>query len=123
MEEERPLSGIAMNIIRGCLVVTIQTELYDDLVSRIQREILEAIHRQDSKRMIIDLSQVKLLDSFLAQAIFNTARMSSLIGARVVFCGLKPEVVASIVNLDINLRGIETSLNIEEAFRKLSAPD
>ena len=123
MERKNPLSGGTMNIMKECLIVTIQAELYDDAVFQIQKEILEMINRRDLKRIIMNLSQVEVLDSFLARAIFDIARMVALMGAKTVFTGLRPEVVASIVDLDINIKGIETSLTLEEAFQRLAAPN
>jgi rsbT antagonist protein RsbS len=122
MEGEKPLSGVAINIMRECLIVTIQTELYDEAVFQMQKEILEMVNKRDFNRLIIDLSQVEVLDSFLTQAIFDTAKMAALMGVKTVFTGLRPEVSASIIDLDINIKGIETTLTIEEAFQRLAAP-
>nr|HID58924.1 STAS domain-containing protein [Desulfobacterales bacterium] len=119
MEEERLLSKVSMNIVRGCLVVPVHIELYDEAVVQIQKEVLEMVNRRGVKGVIIDLSGVEVLDSFLANAIFDTARMASLLGAVVVFTGFKAEVVASIVDLDIEFNDINSTLTLEEAFQRL----
>ena len=119
MEEEIVLSKVAMHISRGCLIVPIQIELYDETILQIQRDILEIIKETGVKGVIIDVSGVEIIDSFLAQAIYDTVRMVSMLGAATVLTGLKPEVAASLVDLDIDFRDIQTAMNLEAGFQRL----
>ena len=119
MEEKDSLSSVVMHITRGCLVVPIQTELYDDVMLRIQEDVLERIKQTGVKGVIIDVSGVDTIDSFLGQAISDTVRMTSMLGAATILTGLKPEVVASLVDLEVDFEGIRTAINIEEGFKRL----
>ena len=119
MEEEIGLSRVAMHISRGYLIVPIQIELYDEIILQIQKDILERVKETGVKGVIIDVSGVEIIDSFLAQAICDTVRMASMLGATTVLTGLKPEVAASIVDLDIDFKDIQTAVNLEAGFQIL----
>lgn len=116
MEDKAVVSDVAMHIIRGCLVVPIQVELYDETIFRIQTAILERVNETGVKGVIIDLSGVGIIDAFMCQRIFNTARMASLLGATTVLTGIKPEVAASLIYLDIESKDILTARTIEDGF-------
>jgi len=120
MEEEIGLSKkVAMHISRGCLIVPIQIELYDETILQIQRDILEKVKSTGIKGVIIDVSGVEIIDSFFAQAICDTARMTYMLGATTVLTGLKPEVVASLVDLDIEFKDVQTAMNLEAGYQRL----
>ena len=119
MEEEIGLSRVAMHTSRGCLIVPIQIELYDEIILRIQKDILERVKETGVKGVIIDVSGVEIIDSFFAQAICDTVRMASMLGAATVLTGLKPEVAASLVDLDIEFKDIQTAMNLEAGFQIL----
>ena len=120
MEEKAALSKVAMYITQGCLVVPIQVELHDELVLQIQEDILERVNKTGIKGVIIDVSGVAIIDSPLGRAISDTARMASLLGAKTVITGLRPGVVASLIDLDFDIRGIATAVSLEEGFRMLA---
>ncbi len=105
-----------MYITRGCLVVPIQVELYDEVVLQIQAAILERVKETGVKGVIIDVSGVDIMDSFIAKTISDTARMASMLGATTVLTGLKPGVAASLIDLDFELTDIQTAISIEEGF-------
>jgi len=119
MEETSALSRVAMHITRGCLVVPVQVELYDKVVLQIQEDILKSVNQTGVKGVIIDVFSVDIIDSFIAQTISDTARMVSLLGATAVLTGLKPGVVASLIDLGIDLKHIKTALTLEEGLRML----
>ena len=119
MGEEIVLSKVAMHISRGCLIVPIQIELYDEVILQIQRDILEIIKETGVKGVIIDVSGVEIIDSFFAQVICDTARMASMLGAETVLAGLKPEVAVSLVDLDIEFKDVQTAMNLEAGFQRL----
>jgi len=108
-----------MHVMGGCLVVPIQVELTDRLMSQIQRDILDNVARTGVKGIIVDVSGVNILDSFLGQKICDTARMASLLGAPTVVTGIKPAIAASLIDLGFQLKGVEIALSVEEGFRKL----
>jgi rsbT antagonist protein RsbS len=119
MEDEISLSRVAMHISRGCLIVPIQIELYDEIILQIQKDILERVKETGVKGVIIDVSGVEIIDSFLAQAICDTVRMASMLGAATVLTGLKPEIAASLVELDIEFKDVWTAMNLEAGFQRL----
>ena len=119
MEDEIRLSMVAMYISRGCLIVPIQIELYDETILQIQRDILKRIKESGIKGVLIDVSGVEIIDSFLAQAICDIAKMAYMLGATTVLTGLKPEVAASLVDLDIEFKDIQTAMNLEAGFQIL----
>ena len=119
MEEKAALSKMVMPMIRGCLVVPIQIELYDASVIRIQESVLEKIRETGIKGVIMDVSAVEIMDSFIVQTISDTARMASMMGATTVLVGLQPGVVASLVDLELELGDIQTAITLEEGFQKL----
>jgi len=119
MEDEISLFRVAMQISRGCLIVPIQIEPYDEIILRIQKDILERVKETGVKGVIIDVSGVEIIDSFFAQAICDTVKMTYMLGATTVLTGLKPEVAASIVDLDIEFKNINTALNLEAGFQIL----
>lgn len=119
MEAKTCFSKVAMHITQGCLVVPIQGELYDEFVLQIQNDVLEKVTETGIKGIIIDLSGVEVIDSFIGQAISDTARMASMLGATTVLTGFKPEVVVSLIDLGIELKDVQTAITLEEGFRRL----
>jgi len=109
----------AMSIIRGCLVVTLQGELYEDTLAKMRRDILETIQATKVRGMILDLSTVRALDSLAFNFLADTARMASLLGVANVFVGLQPGVVSSLVDLEVDIDGIRAALTMEDGFEQI----
>jgi rsbT antagonist protein RsbS len=114
--------SVPLTFIRGFLVVPIQVELYDDTILKLQEDILEAVKEKSIKSVIIDFSAVDIIDQFLAQKIKDTAHMVALMGAETILTGFKPEVVASLVDMNFDFEGIPTALDQDDAFMKLEPP-
>jgi anti-anti-sigma factor len=112
-------SETAMSIIRGCLVVTLQGELYDDTLMKIRADILQKIQAAKIRGMILDLSTVRALDSLAFNFLADTARMASLLGVANVFVGLQPGVVSSLVDLEVEIDGIRAALTMEDGFEQI----
>lgn len=119
MEDE---AKVGMYISQGRLVVPIQVELTDDLVLQVQKEILDEVQKTRIKGVVIDLSCVSIIDLFLGKAIFDTARMASLLGAKTVITGLKPGVVASLLDLDFDPGDVPTALSLDDGLQLLTPP-
>ena len=117
-DESTPLE-IGMSVVRGCLVVPIQVELQDHTVLRIQADILKSVEAAEAKGVIIDLTAVRVLDTFAFEALADTARTASLLGATTVLAGLQPGVASALVDLDVEVEGIRTARTLEDAFRQL----
>jgi rsbT antagonist protein RsbS len=112
-------SEVAMHITYGCLVVPVQVELYDNTVLHIREEILAKVQEEKVKGVIIDLSGVSVIDSFSAGVIRDTARAVALLGTRAVISGLRPDTVASLVDLNIYFEGTAKVSSLEEGLRLL----
>jgi len=121
MERNDHQSKINMHIVRGCLVVPIQTELYDEVLIRIQKDILEKVKETGLKKVIIDLSGVNIIDSFFIQTISNVARMISLLGATTTLTGLAPGAVASMIDLGLELADVHIARTLELGFNFLES--
>ena len=117
-DESAPLE-IGMSVVRGCLVVPIQVELHDHTVRRIQASILKSVEAAAAKGVVIDLTAVRVLDTFAFEALADTARTASLLGATVVLAGLQPGVASALVDLDVEVESIRTARTLEDAFRQL----
>lgn len=110
---------VAMHITRGCLFVPLQVELCDEAMRQIQAEILEKVSQTGTKGVIIDLTSVELLDSFLANTLLDTGRMASLLGATTVLVGLRPGLASALVDLGFESKDILTALTLEQGFQRL----
>jgi rsbT antagonist protein RsbS len=109
----------AMSVLRNCLVVTVQGELYDESLSRLRADILKKIQATKVRGMILDLCTVRVMDSFAFKFLADTARMASLLGVASVFVGLQPGVVSSLVDLEVEIDEVRTALTTEDGFEQL----
>jgi rsbT antagonist protein RsbS len=109
----------AMSVVRNCLVVAIQSELNDDLLLRIRTDILQKVQTTKVGGLILDFSTVRALDTFAFNSFTDTAKMASLLGVSIVFVGFQPGVVSALVDLGVEIAGVDTALTIEDAFEQL----
>ena len=109
----------AMSIVRGCLVVTLQEELYAGTLTKIRTDVLQKIQATKVRGMLLDLSTVRVVDSPAFNSLADTARMASLLGAASVFVGLQPGVVSSLVDLDVDIDGVRAALTMEDGFEQI----
>jgi rsbT antagonist protein RsbS len=121
MEENIDSPLVTMTIVHGCLVVPIQVELYDNTMLKLQNDILVQVKEKGIKGVIIDLSAVNIIDLFLAQKLKETISMVALMGAKTILTGFKPEVAASLVDMDFNFGDIYTAIDQDDAFIKLDS--
>lgn len=112
-------SETAMSILHGCLVVTLQGELYADRLMKIRTDILQKIQATKVRGMVLDLSTVRVLDSQAFNYLAGTARMASLLGVVNVFVGLQPGVVSSLVDLEVDIDGVRAALTVEDGFEQI----
>ena len=120
------MPDVTLLIIGKNLIVPIQSEL-DDLSARsLQNDILSKIEKTGAKGLLIDISAVSIIDSFMARLLVETARMAKLMGAASVLVGMKKEVVLTLIHIGMNMKGLHTSLNLEDGLallEKLSGSD
>ncbi|KMT21998.1 STAS domain-containing protein [Clostridium cylindrosporum] len=106
--------------INDILIVSIQEELTDKVALKFQMDILNKIYSSKAKGVLMDISLLDIVDSFLGKVISETAKMIRLLGAELVLVGMKPEVAITIVELGLEINGVHTSLNIEDGIENLN---
>ncbi len=101
------------------LLISIQVELDDKTALQFQEDLLSKIHDTSAKGIVIDLTSVDMVDSFIAKVLGDVVKMSNLMGARVVLTGIQPPVAITLIDLGINMRDVPTALDLEQGLDKL----
>jgi rsbT antagonist protein RsbS len=101
------------------LIATVQEELYDHDVLQLQENLGRLLELDASRGVLIDLSAVATVDSFLARLIGNISAMARLLGAETVVVGIQPAVAVTLVELGLALQGVPTALNAEKGIALL----
>ena len=98
------------------LLVSIQVDMHDRLAMTLQDDITETIVRHGSKGVLIDISGLNIVDSFIGRMISNIASMSRVLDAEAVVVGMRPAVAITLVELGLELPGVRTALNVERGM-------
>ena len=98
------------------LIATVQAALTDAELSQLQDELMRQVRAVRARGVIIDLTSLDVMDSFAARTIRSTAYMLKLRGADTVIVGLQPDVAFAMVQLGLQLEGVETALDLEEGL-------
>lgn len=101
------------------LLVTIQVDMHDRLAMTLQDDLTERIVRDRAKGVLIDISALDLVDSFIGRMISNTAAMARVLDAETVVVGMQPAVAITLVELGLTLHGVKTALNVEKGMALL----
>jgi len=101
------------------LLVTIQVDMHDRLAMTLQDDLTERIVRDAAKGVLIDISALDLVDSFIGRMISNTAAMARVLDAQTVVVGMQPAVAITLVELGLTLTGVKTALNVEKGMALL----
>jgi rsbT antagonist protein RsbS len=101
------------------LLITIQVEMDDQTALQFQEDLLNKIHDTGAKGVVIDLTSVDMIDSFIAKVLGDVVRMSKLMGAQVVLTGIQPAVAITLIDLGISMREVSTALDLEQGLDKL----
>lgn len=109
-------SVIATYTTQGCLVFPVQTELSKETAMDIQAKLLEQVHSKNYLGVVIDLSGIEIIDSVLWKILSNTSVMINVLGFKTVMTGLSPGVVASIIDVNLELSKIITAMTIQDAL-------
>jgi len=105
--------------IEEYLVASIQTALHDRAAEQFRDDLLARIYETKAKGLILDLTAMDVVDSFIARIIGDVAEMASLMGTTVVVTGLQPAVAVTLVELGVELPGVVTALNLEKGIAAL----
>jgi len=104
-----------------CLLVTIQVDMHDRLAMTLQDDLTARISETGAKGVLIDISSLEIVDSFIGRMLANIANMSRVLDARTVVVGMQPAVAITLVELGMSLPGVRTALNVEKGMRLLNA--
>jgi rsbT antagonist protein RsbS len=103
------------------LLVTVQVDMHDRLAMALQEDLTEKIVATHARGVLIDISALDLVDSFIGRMLGNIAFMSRILDARTVVVGMRPAVAITLVELGLALPGVQTALNIERGMEMLRA--
>src|SRR5580698_1050763 len=103
----------------GFLLVTIQVDMHDRLALTLQDDLTADIVRHGSRGVLIDISALEMVDSFIGRMLGTIAAMARLLDAETVVVGMQPSVAITLVELGLTLRGIRTALDVEKGMEIL----
>jgi rsbT antagonist protein RsbS len=103
----------------GFLLVTIQVDMHDRLAMALQDDLTEKIVSARARGVLIDISSLEVVDSFMGRMVGNIAAMSRVLDAETVVVGMRPAVAITLVELGLSLAGVRTALNVERGMELL----
>jgi len=101
------------------LLVTIQVDMHDRLALALQDDLMEKIRATSARGVLIDISALDLVDSFIGRMIGNIAAMARVLDAETVVTGMRPAVAITLVELGLSLKGVRTALDVERGMALL----
>lgn len=105
--------------LKDCLIVSIQWELDDQTALAFQEDLLAKLHSTAARGVVLDLTPIDFIDSFIAKVLGDVINMSGLMGAKVVITGIQPAVAITLIELGIRLENVVTALDLENGLEKL----
>jgi rsbT antagonist protein RsbS len=103
------------------LLVTIQVDMHDRLAIALQEDLTDRIASTSAQGVLIDISALEVVDSFIGRMLGNIAAVSRVLDAETVVVGMRPAVAITLVELGLSLRGVRTALNVEKGMNLLRA--
>jgi rsbT antagonist protein RsbS len=103
------------------LLVSIQVDMHDRLALTLQDDLTDAITTHGSKGVLIDISSLSIVDSFMGRMLANIAGIARVLDAATVVVGMQPAVAITLVELGLSLQGVRTALNVEKGMALLQA--
>jgi rsbT antagonist protein RsbS len=101
------------------LLTSIQVDLTDEDILQFQQDALNSIKDREAQGIVIDITSLEVVDSFMARAINETASMARLLGAEVVVCGIQPSVALTLVEMGRGLIGVKSTFNLEQGLQEV----
>lgn len=103
------------------LLVSIQVDMHDRLAMALQDDLTDRIVKDGAKGVLIDISSLEIVDSFIGRMLSNIAAMSRMLDAKTVVVGMRPAVAITLVELGLSLPGVQTALNVEQGMAILQS--
>ncbi len=98
------------------LLVTIQVDMHDRIAAALEEDLTARIAQTGAKGVLIDISSLEIVDSFIGRMLDNIAGVSRMLDAETVVCGMRPAVAITLVELGLSLSGVKTALNVERGM-------
>ena len=105
--------------IGATLLATVHIELRDAVAEAFQADVLTSIERTGATGLVIDISGLDMVDSYVARILAETGRMAKLMGTDTVLVGMRPEVAATLVRMGYAMQGVRTALNLDDGLELL----
>lgn len=113
------LNPVPILRVGDVLIVPLQGELGDKMAESFQQAVLERIDKTGVPSLVLEISALELVDTYVARVLTNTAKMARLMGTRTIVAGMRPEVAATLVEMGFDVSGLETALNVDLALVSL----
>ncbi|HVQ76880.1 MAG TPA: STAS domain-containing protein [Candidatus Binatia bacterium] len=105
-----------------CLLVTVQVDMHDRLAMALQDDLTTRIAATRARGVLIDISALEIVDSFIGRVLANIAAMARVLDARTVVVGMRPAVAITLVELGLSLPGVVTALTVEKGMELIGRP-
>lgn len=103
-----------------CLIVTVQVDMTDRVAMALQDDLTSRLSSTGARGVLIDISMLEIVDSFIGRMLSNIASMARVLDAETVVVGMSPSVAITLVELGLTLSGVRTALNVEKGMKMLS---
>ncbi|MBF0545297.1 MAG: STAS domain-containing protein [Candidatus Riflebacteria bacterium] len=113
------MTGAPIILVGDYLLVPIQAELHDIAAADLQVEILSRIEETGADGLIIDISSVQIVDSFLGRLLGETSKMAEVMGCKTVLVGMRKEVALTLIQLGMSIKDIQTALTFNDGLELL----
>src|SRR5580765_6063886 len=102
-----------------CLIVTVQVDMTDRVATALQDDLTERVSKTGARGVLIDISTLEIVDSFIGRMLSNIASMARVLDAETIVVGMQPAVAITLVELGMSLEGVRTALNVETGMELL----
>lgn len=103
--------------VEGCLLVSIQVDMHDQLAMALQDDLTQQVVKHRARGVMIDISALEIVDSFIGRMLNNIAAMAKVLDAVTVVVGMRPAVAITLVELGLTMPGVHTALNVDRGLR------
>lgn len=108
--------------VGNLLLVSVQVDMHDQAALALQDDLTQRIASTQAKGVLIDISSLEIVDSFMGRMLSNIASMAAVLDAATVVVGMRPAVAITLVELGLELPGVRTALNVERGMALLERP-
>lgn len=112
---------VAILKLHGILLTSIPIDMSDEDAMAFQADVLRVLSESEAKGLVLDITAMDVVDSYMARVINDTAIQAGMLGAQVILCGMQPDVALTLIEMGRELIGVETALNLDQAFSRLKA--